>query len=1040
MRKKFVKVMLFGALALTVSASFVGCTDYDDDIKNLQEQIDNINKKEPGVTTAEMSTAVSSAISALKTELKAVIAGKADNAAVVALQDKVRELEAALNNKADASAIQELIAQIGELSEEVNSVKGSLEDSKTKLEAEIKALEDELANVADAAEMEELAKKLTEAQNQLKELEEKISDNAGEIVKLTTQIGQLAEIQASIEALQTSNQAFQTAIDELKAAQGNNITEADLSKALQAYLTKDEIAKLLDNKMLDYLTKEDYAKKEQAIYDYVNNTLTANIMAKVNAAYVSLDKYNKDLKEINEKFSRYVDSESSEYKKLVSDVTALNNYKTETLQALVDLVNGTSDKEGLSKQVADLVAAMGEITDLSQTLSGYVKSTELTNYVKEADLNDKIEAYLSESMESAESTMQTLEKRLEALEIGVKAMIQSIVYAPQTVGGVVAFNSLEVEDTGVTPNKNVVVAEDKSLNISFRVSPVSAAKVFFDKYDYSFEGHEVASRAAGKIEYLNVESSSVDEATGMVNFVVSTGISAGKSYAICMHVTPKAKVGEVDNDDNLTDITSNYFVVSKSLTKIETIVLESPAKAENTLYYNNENSAINYAEGIKYVINGGHVNLENYDMSKFSIEYSVTNENYFSIGKAEGILKPANYNLASYVDQTATATATVKIEGVKRTFPTSFAAVTIKEETSIAETTCDYGTLEVAWKNAEQTIPASKFDLTKIYDEANITATAFKQLTASYDETADVHFVVGTDNVLSVAIAANTAGGEHPIQVIFEGNGKKITVKANVKITYNEVSLTTKPELWEGDKMNGTVIFTPTLDDQFRPSTIALSMDLTTLFGNYTEVYNDVTAAGGTVTLNVQDLAGFNGAVSFENNVVTINPSKYSGKDIVITSDVKFGNTTVDASKATIKVVNVSGTWKPGKLEVTLTDKAAKINVLEGFSWIDFRNKVMWADGADVEGGTDFADGVKGLAVYGLTAPTCTLTAADGTECPYLKFENGEVYFTEAGKTFGFVQPYEAKVTINVTSPWGEIAGATPSNTEILITIPALVQ
>ena len=41
MRKKFVKVMLFGALALTVSASFVGCTDYDDDIKNLQEQIDN---------------------------------------------------------------------------------------------------------------------------------------------------------------------------------------------------------------------------------------------------------------------------------------------------------------------------------------------------------------------------------------------------------------------------------------------------------------------------------------------------------------------------------------------------------------------------------------------------------------------------------------------------------------------------------------------------------------------------------------------------------------------------------------------------------------------------------------------------------------------------------------------------------------------------------------------------------------------------------------------------------------------------------------
>lgn len=1039
MRKKFVKVMLFGALALTVSASFVGCTDYDDDIKNLQGQIDNINKKEPGVTTAEMSTAISSAIGALKTELEAVIAGKADNAAVVALQDKVKELEAALKDKADASAIQELIDQIRDLSDKVNSVSGSLEDSKAKLEAEIKELNAKLDKAADADEMKRLAGELAEAQSQLIKLEDMIKDNAGKIVTLTTQIGQLAGIQKSITALESSNKDFQSAIDELRAAQGNNITKADLSKALEAYLTKDEITKLLNNKMLDYLTNEEYGRKEKAIYDYVNNSVKAGIMSEISAINNRLKGYDKDLKEINDKFSKYVESESSEYKKLVSDVKALNDYKTETLQALVDLVNGTSDKEGLSKQVADLVAAMGEITDLSQTLSGYVKSTELTNYVKETDLNTKIETYLSESMKSAESTMQALEKRLEALEIGVKAMIQSIVYAPQTIDGIVAFNSLRVKDTGVAPNKYVVVAENNSLNISFRVSPVSAAKAFFDKYDYSFEGYEV-TRAAGKIEYLNVENSSVDEATGMVNFVVSTGISAGKSYAICMHVTPKAKVGEADNDDNLTDITSNYFVVSKSLATINSITLESPAKADNTLYYNDENSVINYAEGIEYVINNGSVNLENYDMSKFSIEYSVTNGNYFSIGKTEGILKPANYNLASYVDQVATATATVKIEGVKRTFQTSFAPVTIKEQTYIAETTCNYGTLKVAWKNTNQTIPASKFDLTKIYDEANITAAAFKQLTPTYDQTADVHFVVGANNVLSVDIAANTAGGEHPIQVIFEGNGKKITVKANVEITYDKVSLTPKPELWSGDKQNGTVIFTPTLDNQIKPSTIALSMDLTTLFGNYADVDRAVTAAGGTVTLNVKDLNSLNG-VSFLNNVVTIDPSQYDGKDIVITSDVKFGSATVDASKATIKVINVSGTWKPGKLEVTLADKAAKINLLEGFSWIDFRSKVMWANGADVTGGTDFANNVKGLDVYGLTAPTYTLTAADGTPCPYLKLSNdGEIYFTEAGKSYGFVQPYKAKVTINVTSPWGEITGATSSSTVISITIPKFVQ
>jgi hypothetical protein len=42
MRKKFVKVMLFGALALS-AISYVGCKDYDDDIDGLQQQV-NANK------------------------------------------------------------------------------------------------------------------------------------------------------------------------------------------------------------------------------------------------------------------------------------------------------------------------------------------------------------------------------------------------------------------------------------------------------------------------------------------------------------------------------------------------------------------------------------------------------------------------------------------------------------------------------------------------------------------------------------------------------------------------------------------------------------------------------------------------------------------------------------------------------------------------------------------------------------------------------------------------------------------------------------
>ena len=38
MKKKFIRVMFFGALALS-TVTYVGCKDYDDDIDNLQTQI-----------------------------------------------------------------------------------------------------------------------------------------------------------------------------------------------------------------------------------------------------------------------------------------------------------------------------------------------------------------------------------------------------------------------------------------------------------------------------------------------------------------------------------------------------------------------------------------------------------------------------------------------------------------------------------------------------------------------------------------------------------------------------------------------------------------------------------------------------------------------------------------------------------------------------------------------------------------------------------------------------------------------------------------
>ena len=41
MNKKYLSVVLFGALLATSAGTFTSCKDYDDDIKSLQEQINN---------------------------------------------------------------------------------------------------------------------------------------------------------------------------------------------------------------------------------------------------------------------------------------------------------------------------------------------------------------------------------------------------------------------------------------------------------------------------------------------------------------------------------------------------------------------------------------------------------------------------------------------------------------------------------------------------------------------------------------------------------------------------------------------------------------------------------------------------------------------------------------------------------------------------------------------------------------------------------------------------------------------------------------
>lgn len=146
------KVMLFGALTLSLGVSFVGCKDYDDDIKNLQGQIDGkVTPEQLQEKISTMQTALAEAKSdaaaakeaaeaakaaaaeakddaaAAKAEV-ALVAAEAKEAAIKAAEDKVaemkREVEATLANKVDQTTFDALVLRVVALEGEVGAIIG----------------------------------------------------------------------------------------------------------------------------------------------------------------------------------------------------------------------------------------------------------------------------------------------------------------------------------------------------------------------------------------------------------------------------------------------------------------------------------------------------------------------------------------------------------------------------------------------------------------------------------------------------------------------------------------------------------------------------------------------------------------------------------------------------------------------------------------------------------------------------------------------------------------------------------------------------
>lgn len=1037
MKKKFVKAMLLGAMVFAVGTAVTSCKDYDDDINSLQEQIASINKIGADVTTADMNAAINSAVSGLQSKLDD-LAGKVASAKdVEALQTAVKELKAAVAKGATKEGLSQLTTKLNDEVAKLNaSIEKNVGAAKAELQGKIDQLEKDMEK-ADKDAAEKMTKELADLKSEMQEL---INANAKSIADLTSKIADYENIQ--------------NAIAEYEKAKGTYLT----SKDIEGFLKEDAVKDIVDARVVEALKSTTGASA--AIQKYVDDAISAFYSAKIKNVYLTTDAYNADMVELNKKIEKLVSSEDADYQKIFTRLEKLEEYNH---SAWEEVINSLGEKNTIEK-VEKLTAAMGEITNLQEELSGYVKTETLDNYLKTVDLKAEIDKYLADKENAFVKELDDLKTQFVASQ----KKIQSVSFVQTNVDRTVTFDTWYALKETVSANTRLNaeswknISGDSKQKVTFRVSPASAAADFAANYDVTFSADAEFSRTA-KTDAFEVVGGPVVE-DGFVTYTIKSKVS--KSYAVCMHVTTKEdKVATLGQ----SDITSDYFAAMVKDRFVYGVQRVAEPAVNKKICFEHEGESVNYTEVGEYIlnlfydVNGNRSYSEKlsesstFDASLLTTKYSIDENDFFNI--KDGVVSLKEYGRPSYKGQEITVKANVEIAG-SANLNGSTVLGTVTAVNDVKEAVVTYNEpIERTWSNDIQRIDAKNFPLSTIYNHTDVRLTKkeFEALHAESINDAKVKFVVGDQNVLTAVVDGETPAGTYDISVVFvDGEGeRKITVKATVIVKNPTIAgLKTDPNLWAGSETAGQVGMTPTLTpDDVKPSDITLDLDLRTLFLNYKNIEDAVgKIPGAHLNLIVVDQKGekvtstshypaagvaFNGVyLKLYKDAFDVAKTQLSIKATVTLDGTE---TPLQEFKAALSINNISGKWIAGDTKLKLDNKAISYEVGKKFQWVDSRNKEMWANGkqnAYDENFDDFA-----LNLYGLEAPEFSFCNAKGEEVAKDKYlsldlKTGELNFTEDGKVYKFQQDYVTYIKISAKSRWGAIANY-KGNDIVTVTIPA---
>ena len=427
---KLLSVILIGSMLCTV-----GCADYDEDIRDLNNKIDNIQNSLMDDQISPLKTDFET----IKTQLEELISDtetltathKADLATLTKanedLAKRIKSLEDANYAKAIADAIAEFNEAVSRLETQDNAFKTQLAD----IEASIAANAEDITKVNEAlaeyqvvvnAKIYELEARIAAVEESLKNVEETL------IPAMQSQIDKnSSDIQSILGALTLLSVADQTVFDLIYALEGN-VDERIL--ALNETLTTQ------------------FEQCWSAIL-----RVESEMNAKMDAQMLEIEALRKSINTVGGDLAYLKASVDAKYDELSKKIDAvkshLEDYKKAVTKEIEVAVNAAAEKV-IETLTIDITALQSKLSDLN------------------AKYNDLV-ADFDSFKEEINNRLTSIEEDLESINNKLAAMVQNITFVPEYTDGL----ATAVRVLG--PKSSTLTAT--TLTAVFEITPASAASV-----------------------------------------------------------------------------------------------------------------------------------------------------------------------------------------------------------------------------------------------------------------------------------------------------------------------------------------------------------------------------------------------------------------------------------------------------------------------------------------------------------------------------------------------------------------------------------